>query len=352
MRASFQPQLVNGAAGDPALFVDFIFEKRALLFDLGTLSTLPPRKILRVTDVFVSHAHVDHFIGFDWLLRICLGRERCLRLFGPPGFLAQVEHKLLAYTWNLVQNYKADFSLWVHEVSADGTLRRAMFRCRNAFRREREEALGYADGVLHAEPGFLVRGSFLDHGTPCLAYALEERQHLNVWKNRLQALGLDAGPWLQALKHAVLANLPDDTPILARWRGPAGLQDKEFPLGRLRQEILHVSAGQRIAYVTDAAYHADNAARIVALAFDADELFIESPFLDCNASRAALKGHLTARQAGELARRAHVRRATPFHFSPVHAHETAALREEFAQAFAGAAPGAPEFALAAFTDHN
>jgi hypothetical protein len=28
-----------------------------------------------------------------------------------PGLLAQVEHKLRAYTWNLVHNYLSDFTL-------------------------------------------------------------------------------------------------------------------------------------------------------------------------------------------------------------------------------------------------
>lgn len=55
MRSTFRPELVNEAFGNPGLYVDFKFEKQALLFDLGDLAALPPKKILRISDVFVSY---------------------------------------------------------------------------------------------------------------------------------------------------------------------------------------------------------------------------------------------------------------------------------------------------------
>lgn len=336
MRPLFHPTLVNEPFGDPGLYVDFLFEKRACLFDLGDIRALAPRKILRISHVFVSHAHMDHFIGFDWLLRICLGRERSMHLFGPPGFLDQVEHKLAAYTWNLVQNYATDFTLQATELDEQGRGRRATFRCKSAFRREDEVPVVVPGGLLLEEDLFRVRATTLDHGTPCLAYTLEEKSHINIWKNRLAELGLPTGPWLQQLKLAVRHGAPDDTPIRAWWREAGAVRERQMVLGELKARLVRIVPGQKITYVTDAAHHPENARKIVELARGSDLLFIESPFLQQDAGRAAARGHLTARQAGALAREAGVKTVVPFHFSPTYSGQHERVMTELLEAFGGA----------------
>jgi ribonuclease Z len=335
MTPLFHPQLVNDPFGDPALYVDFLYERRALLFDLGDLAALPARKLLRLSHVFVSHTHMDHFAGFDRLLRICLGRERELTLYGPPGFVDQVEHKLAAYTWNLVHNYPADFTLIAAELHADQTLRRARFHCRTRFQREPLDRVPVADGIVLDEEGFVVRAVQLDHDIPCLGFALEEKLHMNVWKNRLQELGLPTGPWLNELKHLVRQQAPDDTPLRIHWRDHSGEHEHMESVGRLRAEVLNIVPGQKIAYVVDVIDHTENARRITQLAHQADILFIECVFLHADAERAAARFHLTARQAGTLARAAGARHLVPLHFSPRYSDDPEALRREADAAFTG-----------------
>ena len=125
MPRHFDPQLVNDPFGDPGLYVDLVFERRALMFDLGDLSPLAPRKLLRVSDVFVTHRHMDHFIGFDQLLRVLLGREKVVGVFGPPGLIDAVGHKLKAYTWNLIAGYEGNLAFRVTELAR----RRSPHRC-------------------------------------------------------------------------------------------------------------------------------------------------------------------------------------------------------------------------------
>jgi ribonuclease Z len=335
MRPMFDPALVNGPFGDPGLYLDFRFERRALLFDLGDLAPLPPKKLLRISDVFVSHTHMDHFIGFDRLLRVCLGRETGVRLYGPPGLIGQVEHKLAAYTWNLVENYPGDFAVETWEVDPSWHARGARFRCHRRFEREPLPGRELPEGVLLDEPAFRVRAAFLEHRTACLGFAVEEKTHVNILKNRLAELGLHVGPWLNELKAAVSREVPDETPVRAWWRDREGAHEKLLPLGKLKAEALRLVAGERIGYVTDVLYHEENARRITALVADADVLFIECVFLDEDGEHAARKCHLTARQAGGIARAARAKRVVPFHFSPRYADRESDLRSELEAARAG-----------------
>jgi ribonuclease Z len=98
---------------------------------------------------------------------------------------------------------------------------------------------------------------------------------------------------------------------------------------------LTISRGQKIAYVVDARYDKENEAKIVALAQGADVFYCESPYLDCDAEKAYDRYHLTARQAGFMAREAQVRDLVVFHFSPRYTGQGEALEREAMEAFHG-----------------
>ena len=115
----------------------------------------------------------------------------------------------------------------------------------------------------------------LEHRTPCLAFALSEPEHINVWKNRLEERGYATGRWLAELKTAIFERKPGDTPMRVLLATGA---EQIRPLGELRETIISVTAGQKIAYVTDAAFSDANRRAIVDLARGADTLFIEAAF--------------------------------------------------------------------------
>jgi ribonuclease Z len=327
MRPLLHPSLVNGRSGDPALYIETLFDKRAILFDLGEIAALPARKILRLEQVFVSHAHIDHFVGFDRLLRLHVGRDKQMRLFGPAGFIDQVGHKLHGYRWNLAESYACDLALVATEIDDALATRTVRFRLQRSFAAEELGRGRVADGIVHSEPTFRVATAVLDHGIPVLGFAIEEAAHVNVWKNRLAERPLPVGPWLATLKRAVVEGRPDEFPIAI---APA----HEQPLGALR-DLVTVTPGQKIAYVTDVADTAENRTRIVRLARGADLLFIEAAFAAADVALAAARAHLTTAAAGEIARAAGARRVEPFHFSARYAGEDDRMLAEVQTAFAG-----------------
>jgi ribonuclease Z len=325
MRPLLHPRLVNGRFGDPALFVETLHQRGALLFDMGDLTPLSARDLLRVSHVFVSHTHIDHFVGFDALLRVCVGREKRIGMVGPTGFIERVHHKLHAYEWDLVDRYETDLVFEVTELTDADTARRTRFRFKNAFRAEGHQEIDIVDGVVAQDAGFRVTAAILNHHGPCLGFAVAEPAHANVWRNRLEERGLPTGQWLQALKRAVMDGLPPDHPILL----PDG---RTAPLESLR-DIVTISEGQKIAYVTDVADTPSNREAIAALAAGADSFFIEARFAAADGAQARDRAHLTTTAAGEIARTAGVRKVEPFHFSPRYEGEEERMLEEVRAAF-------------------
>src|SRR4030095_9583733 len=304
---------------------------------LGYTSVLPPRKLMRLSHVFVTHTHMDHFAGFDHLLRVILGRKPGVVIFGGPGFAAQVEHKLHAYTWNVVYRYD-ELVLDVCEIGTDGRGLRTRFSSRSNFAREADARFDLSNDVLHDETTFRVRGRFVDHDVPCLAYAIEEKAHVNVAKDRLVALGGSTAPWLRELKHAVLTGAPETTPIEVQWRDRDGEHTMTRPVSELCHLVLEVVPGQRVGYVTDLRYTEANVEALFGLLAGVDLLFLESVFLDESVEHATRKNHLTARNAGEIARRVGAKAVVPFHFPPRYQGRPADVIAEMRAAWSAVLP--------------
>jgi len=337
MRPLLHPTLVNGRSGDPALYIETQFANRAILFDIGDIAALSPRKILHLDHVFVSHVHIDHFYGFDRLLRLLVGREKEVALYGPSGFINHVHHRLQAYWWNLADGYASDLIFTVTEIISAAESRMARFRLKNAFAPEPTVSGAFADGIICTRPDFRVATAILEHHrAPCLGFAIEEVAHINVWKSRLTDLGLPVGPWLRDLKEAVTAGRPGDH-LLRVSTGHNSSEARDVPLSAL-SGLVTITNGQKIAYVTDIADTAANRAAAVRLVRNADMLFIEAPFVQADAVLAAERSHLTTAAAGAIARDARVRRVEPFHFSPRYAGQEARLLNEVNAAFEGRDP--------------
>jgi len=316
MPSSFQFKLFNGPFDDPGLFIPFTLEKRAIAFDLGETYSISPRDILKISHVFITHTHMDHFIGFDRLLRLFLGRDKILNLYGPEGFIKNIEGKLSAYSWNLVENFKNKLILNVTEIR-DKYLFTKQYRCENKFLSEKEKISKPFTGLLIQRPAWSVYAVILDHGIPCLGFSIKERFHISIKKNILSDLGLKPGPWLKKFKEAVYNNL-DKNAFFELECKENGVSTK-IVFGDLLKKIALITPGQKVTYITDVIYSSSNIRKIIPFAKNSTHLFIESAFLEQDSNIARKKYHLTANQAGTIAYMANVKNISTFHFSPRYA---------------------------------
>ncbi len=103
----------------------------------------------------------------------------------------------------------------------------------------------------------------------------------------------------------------------------------------MRAQLVVETAGQKLVYVVDTIFSRENVPKVVELARDADVFYCESLFLDEDREQALKRYHMTARQAGTLARLAGAKRIEVFHFSPRYDGQAGRLYNEAAAAFRG-----------------
>ena len=333
MKPSFHPRLINDTFSDPGLFIPFLFQRRALLFDLGDLSGLSARDLLKISHIFVTHTHMDHFIGFDQLLRLLLGRDKEVHLFGPTGFIEKVEAKLGAYTWNLIEEYENTLVIHVTEIQTEQALVRT-YTSRNRFRPVGAHREFPFTGNLVSEKSFSVDAVILDHKIDCLGLSVRENFSVNIIKEGLEELGLPVGPWLREFKDALYEGHDGAEEFRVAWRDEDKVhREKGFTIAELTERIARISPGQKITYLADMIGSPENMAKAVHLAMDSQHLFIEAPFLDRDGDIARRKYHLTAREAGLIASRAGAKELTIFHFSPRYMGREGELIDEAMEAF-------------------
>ncbi|MEW8507508.1 MAG: Clp1/GlmU family protein [Candidatus Thiodiazotropha sp.] len=312
--------LMNGVFGDPQLHLRLAHQRRSLLFDLGDGTRLPGRVAHQVSDIFISHAHMDHICGFLWLLRARIGERESCRLYGPPGLASRIEHLIEGIHWDRIGDRGPRFV--IAELHGD-RLQRFLLQAGRPGRQSLGE-IAVNEGIVLDEAGFRIRAITLDHGIPVAAYAFEPALQINIRKERLIAHGLEPGPWLTELKQQILDSQPD-----VRLSLPNG---SSSTVNELAKELTRVTAGSKIVYATDLADTGGNRDRLIALAKGAHTLFCESPFMRGDADQARRTGHLTTKACGEIATQASVRHLIPFHFSRRYEDAPLPLYDEIAAA--------------------
>src|SRR4051794_17036520 len=211
-----------------------------LLFDCGEgcLSALSVAEVHAIDALFFSHLHIDHVAGFDAFLRLNFARpDAPVLVYGPAGTTRAIHHRLRGVTWNLIAGQPGEFR--VTDVLAD-RLVATRFLTAEAFEQAHPAGETPFNGLVYEAEGLTAEARIMDHGIPCLAYALRERPRTNVDVTAMAALGLKPGRWIQELKDPRRGDEEDVVTDAGRLR-----------LGEVRRRLLVHTPGSCLAYLTD-----------------------------------------------------------------------------------------------------
>jgi ribonuclease Z len=290
-RAAFA--LGAGATGDPSLYVEPLNLAHAFLIDCGN-HHLGHARLLRARFLFLSHTHLDHFIGFDSWMRVHLGSTNTLHVIGPPGIASHVYHKIHGYVWNLAETVYLKY-----KVTELDPLRSFELNPSKTYELEEVDPVWPS---IDSKEEWSFRFASLQHlSIKSYGYRLFMRDQWRVDEDALLASGFPPGPWLKQIK--------------AKEEGTVSVSGEEHDIASLRKQLLYFAPGYAITYISDAVFHEENIPRMIDLAAESDHLFCESSFLKEDQDRAAKTHHLTTVQAATIAREANVKQLHLFHFS-------------------------------------
>lgn len=318
MGAMLSTELVNGLNGDPAVFVYLPQGGEAILFDAGELDRLSTRELLKVRTVCVSHTHVDHFIGFDRLLRVNVPHFRTLEVIGPSGIIKNIQGKLASYAWNLLEPEQVNFI--VHEVEKSGRVASVKITNANGFvptlfksQYAPLERTAPTASIPLSHERYHIDAVVLDHGMDVCAFILRLPDTTAVSKSALETLNLEPGPWIGELQRmAASQTLAGEIEI-----GPGSTYDVKA----LAEQLLTAKPGESIAYVTDIVFSEPNLDRMVHALSRVDTLVCETNYQNEHQDRAFAKKHLTTKQAALIASAISAKNLKIFHVSNIYGEE-------------------------------
>ncbi|MEW6070937.1 MAG: MBL fold metallo-hydrolase, partial [Candidatus Thermoplasmatota archaeon] len=148
--------------------------KEIILFDCGegTQRQLmhSTMSFMKISKIFVSHFHGDHFLGIPGLIQSMAlnNRKKELKIYGPKG-TAKIIKTLLKLGY-----FAPSFETIVYDLTGNDNIEFENYR---------------------------IKTCYADHNVPTLAYSLEEREKPGRFRvDRARALGIPPGPLYRKLQ--------------------------------------------------------------------------------------------------------------------------------------------------------
>lgn len=310
-----EPTFFAGLIDDPCLVIRDRPIHQSIMIDCGSLHHLAKRELKPVRAIFVSHAHMDHFMGFDTFVRQVHATPRTVEIFGPPGFADRVAARLSGYDWNLAEPYWCTFL--VHEVHG-AQLLSFRFSGPEGFNRSCIGEQPLQGGVIYRHNRLEVAAELLDHGIPVLAFRVREQKLFRVDRRKMSDFGLVAGTWLRELKRRFFADWPDAGPLRVMRRfGEVVREEEVADAAGLYRELCGEYSAATIGYVTDIGFSTENSAAVKRFLAGVTLLVGECAFLREDMHKARTSHHLCTDDVNAL-----VAAVRPALFLPMHLSKT------------------------------
>lgn len=326
MRNNFSVIQVNSPFDDTAFLVRNLYKKNAFLFDCGKIGSLTNQEVLSIHDIFISHTHIDHFYGFDRILRGSLMSEKTIRIFGPPGIIKNIRGKLDSYTWNLIKSYAINFE--VVELNKSMRHKHAIFKAENGFE-------GIYSEIEHSDidlgDGFQFEFEFFAHRVVSVGYRVMEKPLISADSDTIAKEGLKPGKWVGLLKKMIEEGYsPNESIEVDTLDGKA-----EFNVSELEKKFITKHKAQDITFITDIAPTWSNYEKALKFAKNTDSLLIEGVFMKEDILHAMDKQHLTLELAKTIYTRSNAKKVRFFHFAPRYDRDRAPFLKKLYDGFSG-----------------
>ncbi len=296
--------LINDKFEDPGIVIEVENLGDYILFDIGNIYNLDRHLIKKINKIFISHTHMDHFVGFDYLLRNKLGKAQTVDIYGITPLADNIYCKLQGYTWNLVE-FEPQLIFTVTQVN-ENLFEKYSLDIKKKFPKDFIKEWKIDSDVIYENDYYRIRYSILDHKIWVMGYSFEYKDRLFLKKEKIKELplrGKEIGEFKNFLQNE---NNKDKT---------FKIGDKEYPYEFLKEEYSYIQKGIKISYVTDVLYSEENKRKIVELVKNSDYFYCESVFLEKDEEQAKKVYHLTTKQTAEIAKEANVKNLVVFHFS-------------------------------------
>jgi len=325
---NIEPTFFSGLLDDPLLIIRVIPLGRNILVDCGQMSHLATRLIKSVDAVFITHAHMDHFIGFDQFTRVNLVTSRTIDIFGPPGIAHKIEMKLKGYDWNLAEDFFCSYR--IHEVHPD-CMEIYSIRGAERFKCSFEERTVINDRVIYESRYISVEADLCNHKIPVLIFAFTEKPDFSIDVNKIKELGLNRGPWLKELKGWFYDSMEEGRGISISVPLSCGTENREYRdehISVLYETIKKKQECRRIGYITDIGLTEKNVERVISLMKDVTLLVCECTFLSEHQCRAGESFHLSTSDLNYLIKKIQPQYVLPMHLSKTYLDRTDQLYKE------------------------